>query len=194
MKLHFFFNFRSPYCYLVSKRVFDVIDGYRVELDWRPLGGWSGRSPPERAKKKIPLTRQDVARWARRYGIPLNPPPNTTEPTLAALGSLLAEERGVLREWIVEVMRAEWAEGKDIGQAEVLFAVGDDVGLPSADLSRAFESAAYRERLDENATFAEKLGVMGVPSWVIGEQIFWGNDRLDFLEEHLSADLRLARR
>ena len=83
--LKVFFNFRSPYCYLASKLMFSLLDEYDVNMVWRPLGGWDGRSPPDRAKVKMPLARQDVARWARRMGIPCNPPPPTTNPTLAGI-------------------------------------------------------------------------------------------------------------
>ncbi len=78
-----FFNFRSPYCYLASKTMFEIFDKYNTNLLWRPVGGWDLRSPPDRAKKKVPLTRQDVARFAKKMGIPLNPPPMETEPTPA---------------------------------------------------------------------------------------------------------------
>ena len=80
--LTLFFNFRSPYCYLASKRMFELFDAYHTNLVWRPLAGWSGRSAPDRAVKKLPVARQDVARFARRMGIPLNPPPITTDPTV----------------------------------------------------------------------------------------------------------------
>ena len=105
-----FFNFRSPYCYLASKSLWEMLDAYNTNLVWRPLGGWNGRSPPERAKKKVPLARQDLARWAKRMGIPANPPPQTTDPTRAGAVSLLAEESGVLHQFVVRTMAAEWAD------------------------------------------------------------------------------------
>ena len=55
-----FFNFRSPYCYLVSHSLFERLAAYDVALEWRSLGGWDGRSSPDRAKVKVPLTRQDA--------------------------------------------------------------------------------------------------------------------------------------
>lgn len=187
-----FFNFRSPYCYLASKRLFGVLDDYLVNLLWRPLGGYSGRSAPERAKKKMPLARQDVRRFARRMGIPVVPPPPSTDPTRAARGSLFAEEQGRLRPYVVEVMRAEWARGVDIGQPEALLEVGRRIGLDPEGLAEAMESPARQAQLDANAEEADRLGAIGVPTWIVGEEIFWGNDRLDFLEEHLT-ELRLRR-
>lgn len=187
-----FFNFRSPYCYLASKSLWKIIDDYHANLVWRPFGGWDGRSSPERAKIKITLTRQDVARWARKMGIPFNPPPVTTDPTKAGAGSLLAEEKGLLRKYMTEMMRAEWAEGLDIGQDDVLLNVGEAVGLDRKELAEAIESQDNLDRLAEHKKEADSLGIIGVPSFVIGEDIFWGNDRLEFVHDHLR-ELRLRR-
>jgi 2-hydroxychromene-2-carboxylate isomerase len=180
-----FFNFRSPYCYLVSKTLFGLLDEFHVNLVWRPLGGWDGRSPPDRAKKKIPLTRQDVARWAKKMGIPATPPPITTDPTRAGAVSLLAEECGVLHPFVVRLMAAEWADGLDIGRAEVLLEVGALSGLDKAAATVAMDDPDRHEQLHANWREAEELGVIGVPTIVIGEEVFWGNDRLEFVRDHL---------
>ena len=187
-----FFNFRSPYCYIASKTLFAIYDDYHTNLVWRPLGGWSGRSSPERAKVKVPLTRQDVRRITGKMGIPMNPPPITTDPTNAGAASLLAEERGVLREWIVEVMRAEWAEGKDIGDEQVLLDVGEQVGLGADELSAAFTDEARLAQLEDNWQEAQAMGLIGVPSFQVGEELFWGADRIEYVLDHLT-DLRLRK-
>ena len=191
-ELKLFFNFRSPYCYLASKTLFSLVDDYRVELLWRPLGGWDGRSPPERAKVKVPLTRQDVARWARRMNIPCIPPPITTDPTPAGVVSLLAEEKGCLRDYVLEATHAEWGQGQDIGQSDILRAAAARAGLAAAEVMAALEDPARRQALEDNWREAQALGVIGVPTFVIGEQIFWGNDRIDFAREHLR-EVGLAR-
>jgi 2-hydroxychromene-2-carboxylate isomerase len=188
-----YFNFRSPYCYIASKTLFKIYDDYHANLVWRPLGGWSGRSSPERAKVKVPLTRQDVRRITAKMGIPCTPPPISTDPTIAGAASLLAEERGVLREWIVEVMRAEWARGLDIGDERVLIEVGEQIGLDRESLESAFVNADYLQQLDSNWAEAEEQGLIGVPSFRIGEELFWGSDRIEYVLDHLN-DLRLRRR
>lgn len=187
-----FFNFRSPYCYLASKTMFGVLEDYNVNLVWRPLGGWDGRSPPDRAKVKMPLARQDVARWAKRMGIPCNPPPPTTDPTLAGIGSLLAEKKGCLVEYVVEVMRCEWAGSNDIGQKEVLIPIAESIGLDAKEFEAALDDPAGKKQLEDNWVEAQDLGVIGVPSFIIDDQIFWGNDRLDFVEDYL-VELRLVK-
>ena len=187
-----FFNFRSPYCYIASKTLFAIYDDYHANLVWRPLGGWSGRSSPDRAKVKVPLTRQDVRRITAKMGIPMNPPPISTEPTAAGAASLLAEERGLLRPWIVEVMRAEWAEGKDIGDQQVLLEVGSLVGLDSGELMDSFSDPDKLAQLDRNWEEAQELGLIGVPSFQVGEELFWGSDRIEYVLDHLR-ELRLRK-
>ena len=187
-----YFNFRSPYCYIASKTLFQIFDDYEANLVWRPLGGWSGRSSPERAKVKIPLTRQDVRRVTAKMGIPMVPPPITTEPTKAGAASLLADERGLLRQWIVEVMRAEWAHGLDIGDESVLLEVGQRIGLDGDALTASFSKPAYLEQLENNWAEAQELGLIGVPSFQIGEELFWGSDRIEYVLDHLN-DLRLRK-
>ncbi len=187
-----FFNFRSPYCYIASKTLFRIVDDYDTKLVWRPLGGWSGRSSPERAKVKIPLTRQDVRRITAKMGIPMNPPPITTDPTRAGAASLLAEEKGLLRPWIVEVMRAEWAHGLDIGDEDVLVGVGERIGLDAGELRASFSNAGNLEQLESNWNEAQELGLIGVPSFQIGEELFWGSDRIEYVLDHLD-DLRLRK-
>jgi hypothetical protein len=113
--------------------------------------------------------------------------------TLAGVGSLLAEARGVLRAYIVEMCRAEWAAGLDIGQPEVLNAVAAEVWLEVEEFAAFCEDPANHRRLADHWVEAQDKGVIGVPSVVIDDQVFWGNDRIDFVLEHLN-ELRLARK
>lgn len=189
-EINVFFNFRSPYCYLASKRMFSIFDDYHAKIIWKPFGGWGGRSAPERAKIKIPLVRQDVERHARKLGIPFNPPPIDTDPTLAGVISLVAEEEGLLKPYVIEVMRKEWAEGRNIGEIDVLLEVGEKIGLGRGLIKRAVNNQALLNKIEVNWQEAQMKGVFGVPTFVVDDQIFWGNDRIDFLKDHLH-DLRL---
>lgn len=186
-----FFNFRSPYCYLASKTLWDVFEDYHTRLVWRPLGGWSGRSDPDRFKMKVAVVRQDVKRFAKRLGAPFNPPPVTTDPTRAGAGSLLAERQGCLKPYVTEIMHAEWGEGSDIGETAVLRDVAARIGLDPDALEQAADDPSNRAVLERNAGEAAESKAFGVPTFIIGEEIFWGNDRLDFVREHLR-ELHLA--
>ena len=172
VELKLFFNFRSPYCYIASKFMFEVFDNYHAKLVWRPLGGWTGRSSPDRAKVKVPITRQDVARITRRMGIPMNPPPISTEPTRAGAGSLLAEQKGVLRPYIVEMMRKEWAEGQDIGETEIILQVGEEVGLERGELEEVLDSEGNLAQLEKNWEEAQNLGVLVSRALLLARRYF----------------------
>lgn len=187
-----FFNFRSPYCYLASKNMFSIFDQYHTTMVWKPFGGWAGRSAPERVKVKLPLVRQDVGRSTRKMGIPFNPPPPETDPTLAGVVSLAAEQKGLLRPYIVEVMRREWAEGGNIGELDILLDVGDKIGLSQSLIKAAAQNEDFHKQMDLNWQEGQDKGVFGVPTFIVEDQIFWGNDRIDFLKDHLH-DLRLRR-
>ena len=190
MDLDVYFNFRSPYCYLASKTMFSIFEEYKVNLLWKPFGGWSGRSSPDRVKKKIHLVRQDVARSCKKMGIPFSPPPVETDPTMAGLVSFAAENEGLLKPFVVEVMREEWAKGRNIGDIAVLLEVADRIRLPRKAVEEAINNPSFVERLSENWEDAQSKGVIGVPSFTLEDQVFWGNDRIDSLKEHLH-DLRL---
>lgn len=178
-----FFNFRSPYCYLISKRLYRLFDNFYAKMTWRPLAGWNGRSAPDRAKVKIPGTRMDVARIGKKMGLPVTPPPIETDPTRAGAGSLLAEEKGVLRPYIILTMWTEWAEGKNIGDLDVLLGVGEKVGLDRDELAAAVDDPKRLAVLEKNWEEAQSVHVIGVPSLVFENQVFWGNDRLEYLED-----------
>lgn len=183
--LEIFFNFRSPYCYLASKRMFDLLQQFDVQLLWQPLAGWSGRSAPERQKSKLAVVRQDVKRFCRKLDIPFTPPPMNTDGTLAALGSLAAEQAGLLQEYVTSVMHKEWGEGCDIGDIEVLYRVADEIGLGRNLLDQAIADPANEAMLNNNWQIAQDKGAFGVPTFIFGDEIFWGNDRIDFVSDLL---------
>lgn len=184
-QVEIYFNFRSPYCYLASKHMFQALEPFDVELLWRPFSGWDGRSAPDRQKSKLRVVRQDVKRFCTRLNIPFNPPPMHTDGTLAGRVSLLAEERGLLAQWVAAVMHTEWGEGRDIGDPAVLADVGAQVGLSPEEVQGAIDSEQYQARLETHWQQAQDAGVFGVPTFVVGEELFWGNDRIDFLAEYL---------
>ena len=182
-----FFNYRSPYCYLASKTMWAIEDEHDARIVLKPLGGWAGRSAPERVKYKIGITRQDVKRWTKRMNIPFVPPPVTTDPTLAALGATYAIEHGKMRAYTTAVMDKEWAEGQDIGQADLLIDVASAVGLDRTGFAAALQAPERAAILEENAALAQQHGIFGVPTFLIGDEIFWGQDRIDFVVEYIDA-------
>ena len=97
----------------------------------------------------------------------------------------MAEKENLLRPYLVTMMQAEWSEGRDIGDTDVLLSVAESVGLDGEAFASAIDDPETHAQLDQNWQEAQEKGALGVPTFVIGDQILWGQDRLDFVAEHL---------
>jgi 2-hydroxychromene-2-carboxylate isomerase len=189
--LEFFYDFTSPYRYLASTQVEAVAARAGAAVRWRPflLGGvfkaTGNRAPLETpAKGRHMLV--DLQRWARRLGVPLRFPGTFPIPTVLALRcALAAEAHGRLVPFSQAVFRAAWADGQDVSSPEVLAGLADAVGLDGAALVAA--APGFKEALVRNTAEAVERGAFGAPTFFVGQDLFVGNDRLDFVEAALRA-------
>jgi 2-hydroxychromene-2-carboxylate isomerase len=185
--IELWFDFASTYSYLAALRVEEAAREAGVVVEWRPflLGpifqrqGWSD-SPFKLYPVKGAYMWRDLERSCARYGIPLRRPsafPRSS--VLAARVGLVAAEQGWAAPLARAVFRANFAEDRDIGDAAVLAEVIDGVGRPGREICALAESAAWKPRLREQTARAEGLGIFGAPTFVVGGELFWGNDRLE---------------
>jgi 2-hydroxychromene-2-carboxylate isomerase len=187
--LEFFYDVVSPYSYLASTRVESVAARAGATVRFRPflLGGVL-KATGNRAPAEVPAKARhmwiDLQRWARRLGVPLEMPSVFPASTVLAMRvALAAEERGRLVPYTHAAFRAYWAEGRDVSLPEVVAGVATSVGLDGAALVAA--APAYKERLVQGTQEAVERGAYGAPTFFVGEEMFVGNDRLDFVEEAL---------
>ena len=184
--LEFFYDFVSPYSYLASTRVEDLARRTGATLRWRPflLGGVlkaTDNKAPADVPAKYRHLRVDVGRWARRLDVPLAFPERHPFSTVLAMRcALAAEARGGLVPFTHAAFRAAWVEGRDLTSPEVLATVASSVGIDGAALiaSAPDQKAALVAQTDE----AVRRGAFGAPTFFVGEEMFVGNDRLDFVE------------
>ncbi len=189
--LEFFYDFGSPYTYLASTQVEAVAARAGAALRWRPflLGGvfkaTGNRAPLETpAKGRHMLV--DLQRWAHRLGVPLRFPATFPIPTVLALRcALAAEAQGKLVPFSQAVFRAAWVDEQDVASPEVLAGLADDLDLDGAALVAA--APGYKEALARSTAEAVERGAFGAPTFFVGDAMFVGNDRLDFVEEALRA-------
>lgn len=190
--LEYFFDYVSPYSYLADSQVPGIVERTGAELVYRPffLGGVmqaAGNSPPATvpAKGKYMLT--DIARWCERYGVELkfNPhfPVMTVKPMRAALVAL---EQGAFPPFHAALFRAMWREEKNVGDAEVLAEVIAGAGLDAGKILDRIGEEDVKEKLKANTAEAVARGAFGAPTFFVGDEMFFGNDRLDFLEAKLA--------
>ena len=187
--LEFFYDFVSPYSYLASTRVEEVARRTGATLRWRPflLGGvfkaTGNRSPIETVAKGRHMW-TDLERWSRRLGVPLRRPQTFPVSSLLALrAALAADKKGALVPYTHAVFRAYWAEGRDVASPAVLTAIVNEAGLDGAALVAL--APEHKAALAANTEEAVARGAFGAPTFFVGDEMFIGNDRLDFVEEAL---------
>lgn len=192
--VEFYFDVGSPTAYLAHKRLQQLRAQYGLELRYMPmlLGGVfkaSGNTSPIAipAKGKYMLE-QDLPRFAARYGVPLifNPhfPINTLNLMRAAIA---AQELGCVDAYLDRVFDAIWAEGKNMGDAAVLEQVLADAGLDAVALIARSQDPEVKAELVANTEAAVARGVFGAPTLFMDGAMYFGQDRLDFIEEALQA-------
>jgi 2-hydroxychromene-2-carboxylate isomerase len=189
--LEFFYDFVSPYSYLASTRVEAIAARTGATLRWRPflLGGVfkaTGNLAPIETPAKGKQMWIDLDRWSRRLGVPLRRPDTFPFSSILPLrAAFAAEAAGRLVPYTHAVYRAAWADGREVTRPEVLAAVATEAGLDGAALVAA--APAHKEALMRQTQEAIDRGAFGAPSCFVGEQLYTGNDRLDFVEEALRA-------
>ena len=195
-KLQAFYGISSPWAYLGAQRLYAIAERTGAELELRPIrvieanGGIPLRSRPQARQDYHDL---ELRRWSRYLGIPLNPNPlhypcRTIEP--AAMSVIAVIQAGLdARGYSFAVQRALWAEDRDIADLDTLHAIARaelgaeqaarfDFGQPSPEVVTAWH---------RNLADAEELGIFGTPTYVVDRELFWGQDRLDFVERALRA-------
>ena len=194
--VEFFFDFGSPTSYLAWTQLPSLCAAAGAQLVYRPmlLGGVfqaTGNASPVTvpAKGKYMLT--DMGRFARRYGVPLqfNPhfPINTLLLMRAVVGVQVAmPER--LADFIATVYRAMWVEALNMGDPAVAAEVLERGGFDARAVLALASDPAVKEVLKANTEEAVRRGAFGAPTMFVGDQMFFGQDRLDFVAEALRAN------
>lgn len=185
--LEFWFDFGSNYSHLSAMRIEALAQARGVALLWKPflLGpvfrdlGWS-TSPFVMQKAKGEYVWRDMARQAVRLGLPWQRP--TTFPRAALLPhrvALVAADEGWAPAYCRRTFARNFVEDRDLDSVEavreVLAAVGQDA---DAVIARA-TTDANKARLRAQTEAAQARGIFGAPTFFVGDEMFWGNDRLD---------------
>ncbi len=199
-RFEFWFDFSCPYAYVASTRVEALAARVGAELDARPmlLGGvFKARGTPQNLSNvlipaKAAHNLDDMRRQAQMAGVPLQMPAGHPFRTVEALRCLLAVGAPFMP-LAHHFYRAYWAEGRDLGQretvAEVLRAAGHD---PEAVLARA-NSEEIKDELRRRTDEAVARGIFGVPATFVGDELYWGQDRLDMVEAALGGHPEVIR-
>jgi 2-hydroxychromene-2-carboxylate isomerase len=190
MRVDFFFDLSSPYSYLAASQMKGLAARTGATVAWRPmvLGAVFksvGNEMPARVPLKARWMAQDLSRWAEHYGVPFVMSSHFPANTIKAMRLILVDEpRGA--EVALAGFSAMWAEDRDITDEAELRRIAERGGLDPTAALRAIEQPAIKDQLRANTDEAVARGAFGAPTFLVGEQLFWGNDRLLFVERALA--------
>ena len=185
--IEFWFEFGSNYSYLSVMRIEGLAAENGVQIRWKPflLGpifrsfGWES-SPFVLQKTKGEYAWKDMVRQCKKYGVPWTQPSKFPRSAILPLRVALV---GSDKEWIGaysrRMMTLNFSEDVDIDTQEVVLQVLTDLGLPAQEIVELAVSDANKLALREQTEAAAARGIFGAPTFFVGEEMFWGNDRLE---------------
>lgn len=185
--VEFWFEFASTYSYLSVMRIERAAEVAGVEVGWKPflLGpvflalGWND-SPFNIYPPKGRYMWRDLERLAQKEGLPFRRPTRfPRNGLLAARVALVGVEEGWVAPFARAVMSANFAEDREIGEEAVIVEILAALGLPAAEVIARAQADANKLALRCQTERAAELGLFGAPSFRVGEELFWGNDRLE---------------
>lgn len=191
MRLEFWFEFASTYSYVTAMRIEDAAERVGVEVEWRAflLGpifrqqGWTD-SPFNLFPAKGRYMWQDLQRQCRKHALPLRMP--STFPRNGLLAARIAcahADAPWLPAFVRAVYRANFVQDEDIADAAVIAACLAHAGQDAASILTDASSPAVKQALIARTEEAVRHGIFGAPSFRVGDDLFWGDDRLaDALE------------
>ncbi|GHB20704.1 2-hydroxychromene-2-carboxylate isomerase [Pseudovibrio japonicus] len=195
-QIDYFYTHLSPWAYLGHQEFRRIADKYGVTVTFRPVnlgvvfpltGGLPlGKRHPARQRYRF----IELQRWAEKRGISINYKP-AHFPTNIALADTIAiqlqEEGGPVATYSQKVFEAVWQNDLDAADEQVLAAILNGLDLDADNLIAAAKSERLQEAYTANSHMAEKADSIGSPTYLLNAEPFWGQDRLDLLEDALKS-------
>jgi 2-hydroxychromene-2-carboxylate isomerase len=191
-EVDFLFDYGSPFSYLASLQIEGLARTNNAAIVYTPilLGAVlkaTGNASPMIVPAKGRYMAIELRRWAARYGVAYKPNPHPFMSNTLRLmrTAVAAQELGFFPLYHRAIYRAVWAEAQNLGDEETLRQVLDRSEIPVTKLIARSADQDVKDKLRRNTDYAIERGVFGAPTFFVGGEMFWGNDRLNFVEEAL---------
>ncbi len=190
----FYFDFGSPAAYLAYTQLPKLALDTGAQVNMKPmlLGGVfqaTGNRPPISVPLKGSYLFTDMARYAKRYGVPLNMNPHFPINTLTLMRAdvgLVHQNSAQLGAFRDAVFKAIWVDKLNLNDPTTVGTMLATAGLDPAALMALANDPAVKEQLKAATQSAVDRGIFGAPTFFVGDEMFWGQDRLDFVYEALA--------
>ncbi|PCI75562.1 MAG: hypothetical protein COB20_12625 [SAR86 cluster bacterium] len=186
--LDFYFDYLSPFAFFAWLKIEKFCEQFQLELKAHPvvfgklLDHWGHLGPAE-----IPPKSQWVGRYCKRYaslaGIDYRPPKYHPFNPLPSLRMSLAQVSGNDQHAVITaIFKAGWTKAEDLGDVANLISLLERAGIPCEDFEQKIQQVETKNALISETENAIARGVFGVPTMIIEEQLFWGNDQYDHMQ------------
>jgi 2-hydroxychromene-2-carboxylate isomerase len=193
-RVELYFDFGSPTTYLAYHRLLWIEQNFDIKLHPIPvlLGGIfkaTGNHSPVTIPLKAAWMNGDLQRYANLYGVPMEFNPHFPINTLYLMrGAIAAQHLGVFDNYLSTVFHAMWAEPVDMGDLKVVEEVLTRAGINAGEILEMMQTTEVKEQLKANTELAVARGVFGCPATYYEEELYFGQDRLFFVEQQLETD------
>ncbi len=194
LAVDFYYGLGSRYSYLASTQLERIAGETGCRFEWHPVASGAlqrlrGASPfhgePISGQYEWPYRQHDAEAWAEYYGVPYREPVNfRVDPDELAVAATAAKQLGAVEPYSRRLFQAIFVEGRAIAEAD-LTEFAAEVGLDTTAFRTYLDDPATAELYQTELRQARQRGAFGVPTFFLGDQMFWGNDRLVLLEHFI---------
>ncbi len=191
--IDFYYDFYSPYAYLGHYGLMELKKSNKFQIHYHPVDlnllkkAAGNTGPPNRdIPPKIKYLMTDLNRWAQRYDIAFGMPGSFLSERMNK-GTFYAMKKGDADAYVLESYKMTWGESGDPNDDDLLRKLAKAMDWDQDEFMSFLSSEEASHTYENENQSAIAAGVFGVPTMVIDDDMWWGNDRLVFVEEYLSA-------
>ncbi len=190
--IEFYFDFGSPTAYLAFTQLQLIAEKNKTNLEYYPilLGGVfkaTGNNPPASVPAKGKYMMVDLQRYADKYKVPYKRNPYFPVNTLSLMrGAVSYQEDGDFLKYVNVMFKNMWIDPKNLNDDEVLKKVLIDNNFDADDFTKRISDQNTKNKLISNTENAVKKGAFGAPTIFVGDEMFFGQDRMEFIEDYIN--------
>ena len=198
-KVTVYSDYICPFCFIGKDRVERLEKEFDVDVEWKgfeihPETPEKGSTIEEMGFNKdyIKMAQTNVTRLAAESGLEIKSLNKLSNSRLALEISEYAKDKGKFKEFYEAIFRAYWVDGEDIGDRKFLLKTAESSGMDIEEIKKYIDSGKGQERLEEVLLETKKLGITGVPTFIIGDKMIVGAQPYEVIKKAVEEEIRLT--